>query len=266
MINTLRNGTLEYQAAESIAVPHAFTTRRGGVSTGIFDSLNLSLSRGDDPANVMENYRRLGSILGFTPEDVVNARQTHSDTVIRVGHADRGKLTVHGASPVCDSLITADPGMALFVSTADCTPILLWDPVTGAVGAVHAGWRSTAADIAGKTVRKMAAEFGCDPANIRAAIGPNIGPCCFQTDADVPEAMVAALGPQAWESIRPDGQKYYVNLKTINARFLENAGVRHIEISPHCTMCMHDTYWSHRYTRGHRGSQGAIIVCKEVQK
>lgn len=262
-IKTINIGTLEYLTAEGITVPHCFTTRFGGVSTGIFDSLNLSLNRGDAPENVVENYRRIGAVLGFTPEDVVNARQTHSDTVVRVGRKDCGKLTAMGASPVCDALITNEPGVVLFVSTADCTPILLHDPVTGAVGAAHAGWKGTAQDIAGKTVAAMVRAFGCDPVNIRAAIGPNIGFCHFETDADVPDAMAAAFGEEVNPFIRSEGSKYYVNLKEINALALRRAGVRQIEISDACTMCSPDRFWSHRVTRGQRGSQGAIIVCKE---
>ena len=262
---TKSSGEIEYLAAEGIAVPHCFTTRLGGVSTGIFASLNLNFSRGDDPACVVENYRRIGAVLGFTPEDVVNARQIHSDIVARVGKENRGKLAVTGASPECDALITNEPGMALFVSTADCTPILLWDPVTGAVGAAHAGWRGTAAAIGAKTALAMAREFGTKPENIRAAIGPNIGPCHFQTDADVPEAMLAAFGSAAEPFIRKQDDKYYVNLKEINALSLRAVGITHIEISECCTMCQPDRFWSHRVTRGQRGAQGAIIVCKEVQ-
>ena len=263
MVITKKFGQLEILTAENITAPHCFTTRLGGVSTGIFDSLNLSLSRGDTEANVVENYRRIGQILGFAPEDVVNARQIHSDIVVRVGRENRGKLTVPGASPECDALITNEPGVVLYVSTADCTPILLHDPVTGAVGAAHAGWRGTAADIAGKTVRAMCSEFGCKPEDIRAAIGPNIGQCCFETDADVPQALMAALGDEANQHILPKGNKYYVNLKEINACFLRRAGVRHIDISRDCTMCQPDRFWSHRYTGGNRGAQGALIRCKE---
>jgi YfiH family protein len=265
MIQTIKNGTIEYQVSEGIAVPHCFTTRLGGVSTGIYDSLNLSLSRGDEAANVVENYRRIGNLLGFAPEDVVNARQTHSDIVLQVGRKDCQKLTTPGVSPECDGLITNEPGVALFVSTADCTPILLWDSKTGAVGAVHAGWRGTAADIAGKAVKAMTQAFGSDPQDIRAAIGPNLGVCCFETDADVPEAMIETFGEAAQKWIYPKDNKFYVNLKEINALALSRAGVRHIEISADCTMCLHHKYWSHRYTRGNRGAQGAIILCKEVQ-
>ena len=260
----VKDGSLEYLQADNIAVPHCFTTRLGGVSTGIFDSLNLSFSRGDDPACVLENYRRIGLSLGFTPEDVVNARQIHSDIVVRVGPEHRGKLMEAGASPECDALITNTPGLALYVSTADCTPILLWDPVTGAVGAAHAGWRGTAAAIAGKTVRAMVREFSCRPENIRAAIGPNAGQCHFETDADVPQAILEAFGPEAERHILPRGDKYYVNLKEVNALSLRREGVRDISVSSRCTMCQPELFWSHRVTRGQRGAQGGIILCKEV--
>ena len=261
-----RIGTIEYLTAEGIHTPHCFTTRLGGVSTGIFSSLNLNFSRGDDPALVVENYRRIGAVLGVTPEDVVNARQIHSDMVVRVDETNRGKLTLRDASPECDALITTTPGLALYVSTADCTPILLWDSVTGAVGAAHAGWRGTAAAIAGKTVEAMIREFGSNPQDIRAAIGPNIGFCHFQTDRDVPDAMTAAFGEEAKPFIRKQDSKYYVNLKELNALALRRAGVSHVEISGLCTMCQPDRFWSHRVTQGQRGAQGAIIVCKKVGK
>ena len=262
---TKKSGEIEYLVAENIAAPHCFTTRLGGVSTGIFSSLNLNFSRGDDPDLVVENYRRLGAVLGFTPEDVVNARQIHSDIVVRVDETNRGNLAVKGTSPECDALITNTPGLTLYVSTADCTPILLWDSATGAVGAAHAGWRGTASAIGAKTVEAMTREFGTKPENIRAAIGPNIGFCHFETDADVPDAMVASFGREVLPFIRKQGDKYYVNLKEINALVLRRAGVTHIEISDQCTMCQPDRFWSHRVTNGQRGAQGGIIVCKEVQ-
>ena len=261
-IITKRSGTLEYEISQAIAVPHCFTTRLGGVSSGIFDSLNLACHRGDPAENVEANFQILGNALGFDPRNTVLTRQTHSDIIRTVTKDDCGSLD-HHTYPECDGLITNTPGLALVVFTADCTPILLHDPVTGAVGAVHAGWRGTAADIAGKAVRAMCDAFSCHPAHIRAAIGPNIGPCCFITDGDVPEAMVNALGDSAKDHIRPVGNKYYVNLKAINARFLQNAGVTHIEISESCTVCQSHRFWSHRVTQGNRGSQGAIIVCKE---
>ncbi len=261
---TQKLGTLEYLVAEGITVPHCFTTRLGGVSKAHLESLNLSMSQGDEVQNVVENYRRIGAALGFSPEDVVMARQTHSDIVLQVGRAQRGAGLLKEPLPECDALITNEPGVALFVSTADCTPILLHDPVTGAVGAAHAGWRGTAAAIGAKTVEAMVRSFGCDPKNIRAAIGPNIGLCHFETDADVPEAMLAAYGREAEAYITQKGEKFYLDLKKINALSLRRAGVERIELSDACTVCRCDRFWSHRVTRGKRGAQGAIIMCREV--
>jgi len=214
---------------------------------------------------VLENYQILGKALGFHPKDLVLTRQTHSDIVRVVTAEDAGKGFTKYVWPECDALITNTPGVGLAVFTADCTPILLHDPVTGAVGAIHAGWRGTAAGITAKTLQAMVHHFGCRAEDIRAAIGPNIGPCCFETDADVPDAMTAALGDTAGAYIRQSGDKYYVNLKELNALWLRNAGVTHIEISPLCTACRQDLFWSHRKVGSQRGSQGAIIVCKEEQ-
>jgi copper oxidase (laccase) domain-containing protein len=110
----------------------------------------------------------------------------------------------------------------------------------------------------------MASAFGTRPEDLRAAIGPNIGPCCFQTDADVPDALRAALGPGVEPCIRAEGEKFYVDLKEINAQILRRAGVEHIDVSRDCTMCQSHRFWSHRVTGGLRGSQGAVIVCQEV--
>lgn len=252
---------LTFLASDAISVPHGFTTRLGGVSTGVLDSLNLGMNRGDAPENVEENYRRLGKALGFDPGRAVLTRQTHSDIVRPVTERDCNGLD-HRNYPECDALVTDEPGLALVIFTADCTPILLHDPVTGAVGAAHAGWRGTAADIAGKTVAAMVTHFGCKAENICAAIGPNIGPCHFETDGDVPRAMIAAFGEEISTFIRKTGEKYHLDLKKINAFALKRAGVTTIDISDACTYCQHERYWSHRYTQGRRGSQGAVIVCK----
>ena len=259
---TQKIGQLEYLTAEGISAPHCFTTRFGGVSRGIFDSMNIAVKEGERDENVLRNLQILGEALGFGPEDIIATRQTHSDIVRVVTRGDhRGPF--HRDYPECDGLVTNDPGVALLVYTADCTPLLLHDPVTGAVGAAHAGWRGTAAGIGARAVEAMVENFGCDPQNIRAAIGPNIGGCCFETDADVPQAMIEAYGPEAEAFIRAVGPKYYVNLKEINALSLRRAGVVHIEISDACTACQPSRFWSHRVTRGQRGSQGAVIVRKE---
>ena len=251
--------------AEGISVPHCFTTRHGGVSTGSQSSLNLAYGRGDSMENVEQNIGILANALGFSTDAVVLTRQTHSDIVRVVTKADANGLC-HRDYPECDALVTNDPGVTLLVFTADCTPLLFHDPVTGAVGAAHAGWRGTAQAIGAKTVEAMLKNFGCKPEDIRAAIGPNIGFCHFETDADVPEAMIEAFGEEVEQFIEKRGEKFFLDLKEINALSLRRAGLVHIDISNDCTMCTPDRFWSHRVTRGDRGSQGAVITCKEVCK
>ena len=263
MINTIQKGDLEYLVAENISVPHCFTTRLGGVSEGYLGAMNIGMHRGDKPENVLKNYAILGDALGFSPEKAVLTKQTHTDVVRIVGEKEHGAGLFAPELTPCDGLITCTPGTALVVFTADCTPILLHDPVTGAVGAVHAGWRGTAAAIGAKAVEAMCREFGCKAENIRAAIGPNIGQCCFETDSDVPDAMIARYGAAAQPHIRAVGKKFFVNLKAINALGLESMGVKNIAVSPLCTACDGTRFWSHRRVGANRGSQGAIIVCKE---
>ena len=265
MIVTKKQGTLEYLTAEGITASHCFTTRFGGVSTGSQASLNLAVGRGDSLENVEKNLHILGDALGFDPERLVITMQIHSDIVRVVTNQDCNGLC-HRNYPQCDALVTNTPGVALLVFTADCTPLLFHDPVTGAVGAAHAGWRGTAKAIGARVVEAMAENFGSRPEDIRAAIGPNVGMCHFETDADVPEAMVSAFGGEVNEYIQKKGEKYFLDLKAINALVLRRAGVQHIEISDACTMCQPDRFWSHRVTKGDRGSQGAIIVCKEGRK
>lgn len=260
-MQTLKIGTLEYLASPDIAAPHCFTTRFGGVSTDYLSSMNIGTHRGDEWENVLKNYDILGSAVGFDPKSLVLTHQTHTDIVVAVGDAQRGAGLFAPELSDCDGLVTNTPGMGLVVFSADCTPIIAFDPVTGAVGAAHAGWRGTAAGIAQKLIEAMVREFGAEPKNIHAAIGPNIRQCCFQTDWDVPQAMLDALGEEARPYIEAHGEKYYVNLTAINTIFLRRAGVENIDCSTDCTCCQPDRFWSHRQMGGHRGSQGAIIVC-----
>ena len=275
----------EYLTSDVISngVVHCFSTRHGGVSTGCLASLNLGTHRGDDWNNVYENYRRLGSAVGFTPEQTVFTRQTHTDIVARVGAAERGDGLFREVEPERDGICTNEPGVALVCFAADCTPILLHDPVRRAVAAVHAGWRGTAKGIAARCVELMTREFGTDPADLQAAIGPCIGPCCFETGPEVPEAMLAALGSEAAQFIRTrrdepcasvvsrschserseesvPPSKFFLDLKQLNALWLRRAGVKQIDVSCDCTRCQPDRFWSHRFAGKERGSQAAIIM------
>jgi len=251
-------GGCVYMTAPSIKATHAFTTRFGGVSQGIYSSLNLGINCGDDPANVRENYRLICRALDISEYDVVCSNQIHGTHIRVVTREDCGGL-LKIKPQEADGLITCDAEVALMVFTADCVPILLHDHARGAIGAVHAGWRGTALNIAGAAIKRMVEEFHCDPADIRAAIGPCISRCCYETGQDVADALRGALGEAADRCVAVRGEKYMADLKESNRLLLERAGLRDITISGECTSCRSEKYWSHRRTNGKRGSQIAII-------
>lgn len=247
---------------ERAGVRHGFTTRMGGVSQGIYASLNLGTHRGDDPEKVRENYRRVCGALEVDITKLVFAKQVHRDGVRTVTAEDAGKGLDAPVDYEADGLITDVPGVTLVAFGADCLTMLLCDPVHRVVGAVHAGWRGTALGIAERAVEGMGKHYGTDPADLLVALGPCIGKCCFQTDRDVPDAMTAALGGEAAPYFADGGNgRYYVDLKGLNILRLKRAGVttEHIDISSDCTLCKPNKYWSHRHTHGERGSQAALI-------
>ena len=252
-----------FMSADTISARHGFSTRIGGVSEGIFDSMNLSTSRGDSESAVRENYRRLGAAVGIDTERMAFTRQVHKADVRIATLADIHELYTD-VPYEADGLVTNTPGLALICFTADCVPVLLHDGVHGVIAAVHCGWRSSVADILAKTVRTMCS-LGSEAADIHAAIGPAIGYCCFQVGGEVIEAAREYLGGDIAGLYRPDPDaegKFLLDLRGCNARRLVQLGLReeNIDMSDECTKCSHDKYWSHRYTAGQRGSQGALIV------
>lgn len=255
-----KNGLI-YMRSDKIAARHAFTTRYGGVSTGDFYSLNLGSNRGDDLEAVRENYRRVCELMGVGIDDCAVTMQVHGNEVRLVTSEDK-HICMSKVPYEADGIITAQRGLPIMCFVADCVPALLCDDKNGVIAAVHCGWRSSVADILGVTVEKMCA-LGAKRENICAAMGAAIGKCCFETDADVPEAIDRYLGGETeglWR-VREDG-KYMVDLRAANARRLVQLGLQaeNIDVSDECTFCSHDKYWSHRYTKGKRGSQGAVIV------
>ena len=242
---------------------HGFSSRLGGVSRGYLTSLNLGTSRGDQIEHVRENFRRYGEAVGFDSTKTVFSHQVHRDDVRVVTEGDCGKgLYRERDYDSADGLVTNCPGVPLAIFSADCIPILFHDSVQRVVAACHAGWRGTAAGIVGKTVQVMTQTFGCQPKDIRMAIGPGISRCCFETHEDVPNAMTAAMAGGVLPFIQlKDNGKFAVDLKGINAKRLELAGVTpdHIAICGDCTACMRDKYWSHRIMGTQRGSMAAMI-------
>jgi YfiH family protein len=251
---------------ESCGISHAFSTRQGGVSRPPFATLNLGQSVGDDPAAVEENRRRFFGAFGIDPGRVVRARQVHGDGVLRV---DAG-LTERAGFPHClveeraefDALITDLPGLALVVSTADCLPILIHDPVHRTVAAVHAGWRGTAKRIAARAIAAMSEAYGTDPSDCRAAIGPGIRRCCFEVDAAVTKAVAAALPNWTAHATANRPGHWLLDLAGVNRALLEDAGVfpgRIEDVGP-CTSCRNDLFFSHRAEKGRTGRMMNFIL------
>ncbi len=254
---------VRYLTAPTLRCRHAFTTRIGGVSTGDQAGLNLSVNRDPDFSHVAENYRRLGEATGIDTGHMARTKQVHGNVVRTVTGADAHVL----GTPVpyeADGLVTNEPGLALICFTADCVPVLLSDAAHGVIAAVHCGWRSSVADILARAMEAMCA-LGAAPETTAAAIGPAISRCCFEVGGEVIEAADRYLhGDSAglWNAAEGREGKYFLDLKGTNARRLRQLGVPEtsIAVSDDCTFCLHDKYWSHRYTHGRRGNQGALIV------
>ncbi|MCI8687221.1 MAG: peptidoglycan editing factor PgeF [Lawsonibacter sp.] len=242
---------------------HGFSTRWGGVSPAPWDNLNLGATLGDDPENVRWNFNWFCSVIRTDDEALVKNRQVHGDLIRPVTEADILPDPAQPGAAEADGLITDQPGLCLTVFSGDCIPILFYDPVRRCIAAAHAGWRGTALGIAARAVEAMVRDYGCQAGNILAAIGPGIGPCCFETHGDVPDGLRSGLGEDAAPFIRPLSKpgKFSVDLKGANARFLLRAGLspEHIAICPACTACNLDTFWSHRVQGNQRGSMAAMI-------
>ena len=260
-----QNGLVWLTAPTLSGVRHGFSTRQGGVSPAPWDSLNLRPGQGDGPDAWQENFRRFFAALGTDPARSVLSSQVHETTVRLCSSQDAGKGLLFPRDYTADALITQEPGLCLVVFSADCGTILLYDPRHQAVGAVHAGWRGCAGGIVEKTVKAMTQAFSSRPEDLLAALGPCIGSCCFETDADVPDAMRLALGAQAEPYLERRGAKWHVDLAGLNRQWLLRSGVNpaHIDCCALCTACRPDLFWSHRKMGDARGVQAAAIAPPE---
>lgn len=235
---------------------HGMFTRFGGASKPPYHESNFRLDSNDDPEAVRETYRRAGKHLGFDETRLVAGKQVHEANVFPVTEADAGIFW--RARPECDAFVTNLPGIPLGVFGADCQPILMVDPANRVIAAAHAGWRGTEQHIARNTVQTMQRMYGCNPKDIQVAIGPHIHSCCYQVSSEVADALGCT------PILREDG--IYVELSDCVARDLKSVGVpqENLYVSPICTRCQSDLFWSHRAVAGgERGVCLAVIMLKE---
>ena len=239
---------------------NAFSTRIGGVSEGIFASMNLGFSlESEHPERVAENFRRFSAAVGFEPEHMVHTQQEHKDRILRVGRNERGAgFAFPRPWTEVDGLVTNEPDVVLTIFGADCVPIFLADVAHKAIGAVHAGWRGTDLGIAGKAVRMMREEFDSDPVDMIAGIGPSICGECYEVSGEVACRFPA-------ECVRPKANgKFMLDLHRANFLILEEAGIPAGKIFPGnlCTACNPDIFFSHRATHGQRGVCAGFLMIK----
>ena len=249
---------------------HGFSTRKGGVSKEHLASLNLSFSVEDAKENVLENFRRIGERFGKTPEDFVLSKQSHETKVLKVGTKDRGKgITKDRDYEGIDALITDEEGIILSCFSADCVPILFYDPIRKAVGACHSGWRGTKGKILQNVVEEMRKHFSSNPAEILIAIGPSICKEQYVVSEDLALSFLEDypdLGEDTASPIqRISKDKFQLDLWDLNRRIALNCGIKeeHISISGYCTMENPELFFSHRYSQGKRGLQGAFICLQD---
>ena len=247
-------------------VKHCFTTRAGGVSENIFSTMNLSFTRGDEKDRVMENYRRIASALGERIESFVCSDQTHTTNVLRVGKEQCG-IGVTREKPYTDvdGLITNEPGVVLATFYADCVPLYFVDTRNKAIGLSHSGWKGTVGRMGQATLQLMAEEFGTNPADVVAAIGPSICQDCYEVSEDVAGQFADEFRNHQNEILINKGNgKYLLDLWKANEIVLTEAGVKkdNIAVTNICTCCNPALLFSHRASQGKRGNLGAFMCLR----
>jgi hypothetical protein len=234
----------------------SFTTRHGGISKPPFTSANLAFHVGDNGVDVQHNHLLLSKELGYAMETLVFMSQIHSDRIVVVDETMN-----FTTPPQCDALITNRPNTPLMVMSADCTPILLYDPCHNAIGAVHAGRAGALNEILPKALRTMANEYETKFDEIYVILGPSIHGCCYEINETIAEDVMEKGGKDA---LRRTEEKIFLDVNTILMAQLETLGVKkeHIEVTDACTSCHHDTYFSYRADAQQTGRIAGVIVLK----
>lgn len=257
--------------AETGMVTHAFSTRIGGVSEGVWSAMNFSFTRGDDPEHVRENYRRMAEALEVDMTRMTLSHQTHTTNIRVVTEQEAGKGIVRDRDYTdIDGLITNVPGVTLVTFFADCVPLFILDPVQKAIGMSHSGWRGTVKRMGKVTLDAMKREYGTRPEDVIACIGPSICQDCFEVGKEVVDAFKSELKECYHKELfyRKDNGKYQLDLWRANQIVFEEAGVKksHIYTTDICTRCNPEFLFSHRKQGNARGNLAAFLCLKEHEK
>jgi len=243
---------------------HAVSTRKGGVSPSPFDGLDFSYRVGDRADFVAENRGLFCKAVGVAVDRLVTVNQVHGDGIICAAAGDAGQGSVDNPVSDGDALLTNIPGLPLFIQTADCLPVILFDPVKKVVGVAHAGWKGSFLGISARCVGKMVEHYGCRAEDIRVAFGPSIGPCCYEVDASMREDLKESY---AWgeEAFRTGFRgKWHLDLEEVNARQVMEKGilVDHLSRPGICTIENLDLFYSHRAEAGKTGRFATMVMLK----
>lgn len=246
-------------------ITQCFSTRLGGVSNGIYQSMNLTYGRDDDPDNVRTNFEIIGKAIGVKPSEMVYSKQTHTSNVLKVTkkHCGLGVVRPHEYDNV-DGLVTNEPNVCLVTAYADCIPVIVADTTNKVIGAAHAGWRGTVGNIVSNMLDCMKNEFNTDPTDVKAFVGPGICENCYEVSSDVADEFKQHFTNEEVSLFLKNGvmkDKYQLNLPMANVINLYNAGVDldNIAVSDICTCCNPQILFSHRATNGQRG-----ILCNFI--
>jgi len=246
---------LRYFQFNTIQTRHAIFTRRGGLSPAPWNSLNVGGTVGDDLARVRANRNLSLKALGRSPESVFDVWQVHSADVVYANAPRPEGESLRQA----DIILTNRSDLTLYMRFADCVPILFHDPRKGVIGVAHAGWVGTLRDVAASTVNAMKKQYGSNPADIVAGLGPSIGPDHYEVGSDVILQVMQKFGDESEALLKSHNGKIHFDLWKTNQILLERAGVGTIEIAGICTACNTNDWFSHRAEKGRTGRFGALI-------
>lgn len=257
-----KNGIAYYTISsfeETGLVKHGFSTREGGVSSGCYSSMNLRFNCDDSRENVLENYRRMASVLGMDYKKLVLSKQIHESNIVTITESDMGNGIVReNQFTSADGLITGIKGIPLVTLYADCVPVFLLDKKLGVVSLIHSGWRGTVQCISRKAAEKMKNDYGSKMEDILVAIGPSIQVCHFEVGDEVADVFIKTFGK---DTVVKYNDRYHVNMQKAIVKQLTETGIlpENIDDSGICTYCNSDLLFSHRKTNGQRGNLGAFI-------